>query len=73
MTARNEKNNTDKVKMDLDLTKVGNRNIADLSGGELQRFAIAMVCIQEADVYVCTVLASRLTPSVTCSMSPQVI
>lgn len=26
------------------------RNIADLSGGELQRFACAMVCIQEADV-----------------------
>jgi len=52
MTARNEKNNTEKVKADLDLLKVGTRNIADLSGGELQRFAIAMVCIQEADVYM---------------------
>jgi len=52
MTARNERNNTASVKADLDLETVGNRNIADLSGGELQRFAIAMVCIQEADVYM---------------------
>jgi ATP-binding cassette subfamily E protein 1 len=52
MAARNEKNNIEKVKTDLDLLKVGDRNIADLSGGELQRFAIAMVCIQEADIYM---------------------
>jgi len=52
MAGRNEKNNVAQVKIDLDLTKVGDRNIVDLSGGELQRFAIAMVCIQEADVYM---------------------
>ena len=33
-----------------DLLKVQNRNINDLSGGELQRFAIAVVCVQEADM-----------------------
>jgi len=37
---------------DLDLMKVLERNIEDLSGGELQRFAIATVCVQEADVYM---------------------
>jgi ATP-binding cassette, sub-family E, member 1 len=34
----------------LDLHGVKNRNVEDLSGGELQRFAIAMVCIQKADM-----------------------
>lgn len=29
-----------------------NRSIADLSGGELQRFACAMVCVQKADVFM---------------------
>jgi len=31
---------------------MGGRNVADLSGGELQRFAIAMVCIQAADIFM---------------------
>lgn len=35
-----------------DLKSVVDRNIADLSGGELQRFAIAMVCVQKADVFM---------------------
>ena len=35
-----------------DLTNVRDRNVEDLSGGELQRFACAMVCIQNADMYV---------------------
>ena len=30
----------------LDLERVRDRNVENLSGGELQRFAIAMVCIQ---------------------------
>ncbi len=33
-----------------DLMQVKDRNVEDLSGGELQRFAIAMVCIQKADM-----------------------
>ncbi|XP_033631742.1 ATP-binding cassette sub-family E member 1-like [Asterias rubens] len=36
----------------LDLMKVRNRNVEDLSGGELQRFACAVVCIQRADIYM---------------------
>lgn len=36
----------------LDLTHVMKREIANLSGGELQRFAIAMSCVQDADVYM---------------------
>lgn len=34
----------------LELNKVLKRDISQLSGGELQRFAIAMTCIQRADV-----------------------
>jgi len=34
------------------LTKVLDRDINDLSGGELQRFAIAVVSVQQADVYM---------------------
>jgi len=37
---------------DLDLMKVIGRDIGKLSGGELQRFAIAIVCIQKAEVYM---------------------
>lgn len=37
---------------ELELNKVLDREISQLSGGELQRFAIAMSCIQRADVYV---------------------
>ncbi|GAV52496.1 hypothetical protein ZYGR_0AG04870 [Zygosaccharomyces rouxii] len=36
----------------LDLMHVLKREIGNLSGGELQRFAIAISCIQEADVYM---------------------
>ncbi|KAI3429835.1 hypothetical protein D9Q98_010148 [Chlorella vulgaris] len=37
---------------DLDLEQVLDRNVEHLSGGELQRFAIAVVAAQEADVYM---------------------
>lgn len=36
----------------LQLEHLLNRDIGLLSGGELQRFAIAMSCVQEADVYM---------------------
>ncbi|CAL9735096.1 translation initiation factor Rli1p [Monosporozyma servazzii] len=36
----------------LQLANVLNRDIDKLSGGELQRFAIGMTCVQEADVYM---------------------
>ncbi|EER42923.1 ATP-binding cassette sub-family E member 1 [Histoplasma capsulatum H143] len=34
------------------LNQVKDRDIGLLSGGELQRFAIALVCVQQADVYM---------------------
>eukprot|EP00088_Acartia_fossae_P068867 TRINITY_DN8832_c0_g1_i10.p1 TRINITY_DN8832_c0_g1~~TRINITY_DN8832_c0_g1_i10.p1 ORF type:complete len:610 (+),score=187.71 TRINITY_DN8832_c0_g1_i10:35-1864(+) len=36
----------------LDLMKIRDRDVKDLSGGELQRFACAMVCIQSADIFM---------------------
>lgn len=36
----------------LDLLHVTSRNVEELSGGELQRFACAMVCIQKADIFM---------------------
>ncbi|RZF45729.1 hypothetical protein LSTR_LSTR011868 [Laodelphax striatellus] len=35
-----------------DLQKIRTRSIEDLSGGELQRFACAMVCIQDGDIFM---------------------
>ncbi len=37
---------------ELDLAQVTDRNVENLSGGELQRFAIAVVAAQKADVYM---------------------
>ena len=36
----------------LDLTNIMDRQIGDLSGGELQRFACSIVAVQQADVYM---------------------
>ncbi|CUS15682.1 unnamed protein product [Tuber aestivum] len=36
----------------LDLSPVLDRDVEQLSGGELQRFAIAVACVQKADVYM---------------------
>ncbi|KAG5437360.1 hypothetical protein PCANB_000791 [Pneumocystis canis] len=47
-----EKNNKDEIIEILDLKDVLNREIDQLSGGELQRFAIAIVCIQKANIYM---------------------
>ena len=47
-----ELDNKDKMCDDLELNHVLDRDVSHLSGGELQRFAIAMSCIQRADVYV---------------------
>ena len=37
---------------DLDLNQVLDRDVGDLSGGELQRFAIAVVATQHAEIYM---------------------
>lgn len=52
LNKKDEKQNQFEVCTDLDLIKVKDRNVEDLSGGELQRFAIAMVCIQKAEIYM---------------------
>jgi len=52
LNKKDEKKNQDEVCDALDLIKVRTRNVEDLSGGELQRFAIAMVCIQKAEIYM---------------------
>lgn len=49
---KDELRNQDRVCKLLDLMKVRNRSVEDLSGGELQRFACAMVCIQRADIFM---------------------
>lgn len=37
---------------ELDLSHIRDREIQALSGGELQRFACAMVCIQNGDIFM---------------------
>ena len=49
---KDEMKNQQSVCQMLDLIKVKDRNVEDLSGGELQRFACAMVCIQAADIFM---------------------
>ena len=70
-----ELDNKQKLCDDLELNKVLEREVSQLSGGELQRFAIAMSCIQRADVCVflshITMFALVLPPD-TCSTSLQV-
>lgn len=52
LSGKDEKKNKGTIIKQLDLEKVLDREVGDLSGGELQRFAIAVVCVQEADVYM---------------------
>jgi ATP-binding cassette subfamily E protein 1 len=39
-----------KLTLFVELRQVQDRDIDHLSGGELQRFAIGLVCVQKADV-----------------------
>jgi len=52
LTGKDEKKNMGDICNQLDLNVVLERDVDQLSGGELQRFAIAVVCVQEADVYM---------------------
>jgi ATP-binding cassette, sub-family E, member 1 len=45
-----ELDNKQQMLDELELNEVLERQVTQLSGGELQRFAIAMSCIQRADV-----------------------
>lgn len=49
---KTELDNQEHICEQLDLTTVLDRNVDELSGGELQRFACAVVCIQKADIYM---------------------
>lgn len=49
---KNEMDNQENICRQLDLLTVLDRNVDELSGGELQRFACAVVCIQRADIYM---------------------
>uniref|UniRef100_A0A6B2EGA5 Putative rnase l inhibitor abc superfamily protein n=1 Tax=Phlebotomus kandelakii TaxID=1109342 RepID=A0A6B2EGA5_9DIPT len=49
---RDERSNRQQIAEALDLLKITDRQISALSGGELQRFAIAMVCIQAGDIFM---------------------
>lgn len=52
LTKKCEMDNTDEICRMLDLSHIRERDISALSGGELQRFAIAMVCIQNGDIFM---------------------
>lgn len=53
MTRKNERGDEmANLVRDLDLHNVLEREIKNLSGGELQRFAIAVSCVQDADIYM---------------------
>ncbi|OSD05223.1 P-loop containing nucleoside triphosphate hydrolase protein, partial [Trametes coccinea BRFM310] len=52
LTGKLERDNFQKMCDDLELNEVLTREVGQLSGGELQRFAIAMTCVQRADVYM---------------------
>ncbi len=47
-----EKGIKDEVKELLDLSTIWNRNVSELSGGELQRLAIGIVMCKNADIYI---------------------
>eukprot|EP00941_MAST-03F_sp_MAST-3F-sp1_P000461 g461.t1 len=52
LNSKDERKVIDRLKAELQLESVFERDIAVLSGGELQRFALAVVAVQKADVYM---------------------
>ena len=57
---RDERGMIDRYARDLDLLPLMDRNVEDLSGGELQRFAIACTLCRKADVYMFDEISSFL-------------
>lgn len=49
---KNERDNQNEMCALLELDKIRGRGVEQLSGGELQRFACAMVCIQDGDIFM---------------------
>ncbi|KAH6820748.1 RNAse l inhibitor protein 2 [Perilla frutescens var. hirtella] len=52
LSQKDERAMKQELAVDLELTGIMDRNVEDLSGGELQRFAIACVAMQNADSYM---------------------
>ena len=52
LEARDDRNVVQQLIPELDLENVLDRDVKALSGGELQRFAIAVIAVQEADCYM---------------------
>jgi len=52
LKGKNQMNNMEWVMNELDLNHIIDRDVEVLSGGELQRFAIGVVVVQKADVYM---------------------
>uniref|UniRef100_A0A7E4VV23 ATP-binding cassette sub-family E member 1 n=1 Tax=Panagrellus redivivus TaxID=6233 RepID=A0A7E4VV23_PANRE len=52
LSSKCTRGNMEEIIEELELTEVRNRAVVDLSGGELQRFTIALTVVQEADVYM---------------------
>ncbi|CAH1992211.1 unnamed protein product [Acanthoscelides obtectus] len=52
LAKKNELDNEDEICEMLDLKNIKDRELEDLSGGEMQRFACAMVCIQNGDIFM---------------------
>ncbi|KAL1567774.1 ABC transporter E member 2 [Salvia divinorum] len=52
LSEKDERDMKQELATDLKLIQVMDRNVGDLSGGELQRFAIAVAALQNADIYM---------------------
>ncbi|XP_057799023.1 ABC transporter E family member 2 [Salvia miltiorrhiza] len=52
LSQKDERDMKQELAADLELIQVMDRNVGDLSGGELQRFAIAVVAVQNAEIYM---------------------
>jgi len=52
LNKKDETDSKDQYCREFDLGHVMDRNVDELSGGELQRFACAVVCVQNAEVYM---------------------
>ncbi len=52
LTEKDERKVLDDISAKLELTHLFDRQIKDLSGGELQRFAICLTIIQEGEMYI---------------------
>jgi|Transcript_59300 ATP-binding cassette subfamily E protein 1 len=49
---KDDRKERERYSKELELSHLQERQIKDLSGGELQRFAIAILCVQACDVYM---------------------